>query len=454
MRGLWRCFLTLLLVGALLLSGCASTDDDEPIERYFTMGFSAVSLPVPEDTEEPLYIAGYRNGYETTGVLDEQQARAVWLSDGETATVLIAVDCVALGSDTVGEIRCRLANFCRETDCVCVNVVATHTHAGVDTLGLWGPMGLDGKNSAFMETVISGAVQAAAEAYANRCTGTLAYSMIPTEGLQEDSRNPQIYDTNLYQLRFTPDDPANNGIRLVSFAAHAEAMRSRNPLISRDYPGVMCDYIQGKTGEDVLYVPGAIGGLIMTPVLTDTPLFDAAENSRVTGERLANYALAETEWQVLEPHLQTSRIGFEVQMDNTLFMYYKFLGILQNPVRRTMDGRYLLSSELMLLRIGNVTLALLPGEVFPELVFGTEEEEDPVGLAEIAASHGVENLVVVGLANDELGYVVPPSDFVLDEKLPFVREAEGDHYEETNSVGIHGASVLAKAFEKALKAWE
>ena len=448
-----RC-LSLLLAGALFLSGCASAGGNKPQHHYFTMGFSAVSLPVPEDTEEPLYIAGYRNGYEITGVLDEQQARAVWLSDGKTATVLIAVDCVALGSDTVGEIRRRLANFCKKTHTDAgVNVVATHTHAGLDTLGLWGPMGLDGKNGDFMETVIAGAVQAAKEAYANRCTGTLSYGVTPTLGMQEDSRNPQVYDTNLYQVRFTPDDPANNGIRLIAFAAHAEAMRSRNSLVSRDYPGVMCDYIRERTGEDVLYVPGAIGGLIMTPVLTDTPLFDAAENSRITGERLGEYALGEIEWQTLEPYLRVSRVEFEVQMDNTLFMYYKFLGILQNPVRRTVDGRYLLSSELTLLQIGDVTLALLPGEVFPELVFGTETAEDPAGLAEIAASYGVENLMVIGLANDELGYVVSPSDFVLDEELPFVREAEGDHYEETNSVGSDCANVLAEAFEKALKAW-
>ena len=42
---------------------------------------------------------------------------------------------------------------------------------------------------------------------------------------------------------------------------------------------------------------------------------------------------------------------------------------------------------------------------------------------------------VVGLGLDELGYMVPPYDFKVDPTLPYLREAEGDHYEETNSIG-------------------
>ena len=75
----------------------------------------------------------------------------------------------------------------------------------------------------------------------------------------------------------------------------------------------------------------------------------------------------------------------------------------------------------------------------------------PKKITEIAAAAGIEDLVVIGLANDELGYILPPSVFVTDPVLPYVHEAEGDHYEETNSVGPKVAVDLAEAFEKALK---
>ncbi|MBQ8579608.1 MAG: neutral/alkaline non-lysosomal ceramidase N-terminal domain-containing protein [Oscillospiraceae bacterium] len=437
----------LLLIFALLLSGCAA---GEPAPQVYSAGFGCKELPVPEKSDQPLYIAGYNNGKEITGVLDAQQARALWLDDGSTSIVLIVVDCVGLSSATVKQIRQRLAAFCRRTDCDSVNVISTHTHAGVDTLGLWGPVAISGKNDAFMETVIAGAVQAAEEAYANRTAGTLCYSTTKTYGLQRDSRDPQIFDNRLYQLCFTPDDGSKNGIRLFSFAAHAEALRSENTLVSRDYPGAVCDIIKAQTGDDAIYLPGAIGGLIMTPVLCGEP-FDAKENLRLTGEKIASFALSAPEGEVLSPAIGLSRVEFEVELDNTLFKYYKFLGILENEGRRSLSGQYYLQTELTVLRLGQVTLALLPGEVFPELISRASLSGDPKPLREIAADYGVENFMVVGLANDELGYILPPSAHMLDEELPYFREAEGDHYEETNSVGVHCAHALAQAFEKALQ---
>lgn len=443
--------LSLLLAISCLLCGCAVAD--EPQQGTFSAGFGCVELPVPENSDQPLYIAGYHGGWEITGVLDLQNARALWLDDGAESVVLIAVDCVGLGSDTVAEIRSRLEDFSAETGCDAIHVVATHTHAGIDTLGLWGPVAMDGKNDDFMETVISGAVQAAYLAYADRSSGRLYYSCAQTEDLQQDSRDPQAYDSNLYQLRFVSDDPSQNGIRLFSFAAHAESLRGDNTLVSRDYPGVVCDIVKEETGDDALYLPGAIGGLIMTPVLTEGD-FDAQENLRRTGEAIAQYLLADREEQPVDVSLQMANVQFRVDLDNTLFIYYKFLGILGNSGRQSLLGQYSLQTELSVLQIGQLTLALLPGEIFPELVYGPAQEGDPQPLRQIAGEFGLDELVVIGLADDELGYIVPPSDFALDPELPYFREAEGDHYEETNSVGRDCANAVAQAFRKALQQLE
>jgi len=437
-------WIAIFLAAMLLLGGCAQ----KPTAEYcWEAGFGCADLQLPANSEEPLYIAGYRMGWEITGVRDLQQARAVWISDGNTSAVLIVVDCVGLGSGTVAEIRNRLSEFCRNTGCDSIHVISTHTHAGVDTLGLWGPMGMDGKNEDFMENLIAGAVSAAESAYADRSRGDFYWSVTKTEGLQEDSRDPQVYDSNLYQLRFVPEDSAHNAIRLISFAAYAEALRSENTLVSRDYPGVVCDTVSAETGDDVVYVPGAIGGLILTPRFKE----NVEENLLQTGRWISNRVLAAKEGTKLTPKLSLSRVEFSTELDNTLFQYYKFLGILNNEVTRNLFGGYRLHTELNVVRLGDVALALVPGEIFPELVSGTKKDGDPEGLKAIAARYGVEKLMVIGLANDEIGYIVPPSDFVLDGELPYVQEAEGDHYEETNSVGPNAAIDIADAFEKALK---
>ncbi len=438
-------FFAAILVAVCLLCGCQTRETNT--EQVWSAGFGLVTLELPTDPAQPLYIAGYHSGREITGVLDLQQARALWLDDGSTSMVLIAVDCVGLDSGTVTRIREELSDFCRDTGCDSINVVSTHTHAGVDTLGLWGPVAMNGKNEAFMQTLIRGAATAAKVAYEDRSRGSLRYVTMPTEALQEDSRDPQVFDSDLYQLRFQPEDPAKHGIRLISFAAHAEALRSENTMVSRDYPGAVCDILAKETGDDVLYVPGAIGGLIMTPRLKENPV----ENLQVTAQRIANRALAAKEGRALAPQMSLSRVEFETELDNTLFQYYKFLGILGNPVRQTLFGEYRLTTELTLIRLGDLALLLLPGEVFPELVGGTGKETDPPALQDVAARYGLEDLMVIGLANDEIGYILPPSDFVLNERLPYLSEAEGDHYEETNSVGPDCAWDLVEAFEKALK---
>ena len=144
-------------------------------------------------------------------------------------------------------------------------------------------------------------------------------------------------------------------------------------------------------------------------------------------------------------------------LDNTLFFFYKFLGVLGNETSRgKSDTGYMIHSELGVLSLGSVTLALIPGEIFPELVSGQGlSDGDPEALKSIAARYGVERLLIVGLCNDELGYIIPPSDFLLNDELPYIestKDSEGEnHYEETNSIGKEAAACIAKAFESALK---
>ena len=452
-------FLSFLLSVVLLLpllSSCAEAPQSyvAPEGEAWFMGFASEEIPLPE-TDDPLYIAGYRQGKEITGVLDLQRANAVWMDTGDAGVLLIGIDCVGLGSDTVNKIREELSDFCRQTNCVSVNVYATHTHAGVDTLGLWGPIAVDGKNDAFMENLIHAAVSAAKGAYADRSQGKLLLGTTVPEDLLYDSRRPQEYDSTLYQLRFVPDHADQNGIRLLSYAAHAESLRGDNTLLSRDFPGAISDGIKAATGDDTLFLPGAIGGLIMTRELVDEP-FDATENLRLTGEALTKAVLSIDSETELFPSLSIASEKVEIPLDNTLFLCYRFLGILGNPA---VDGDgetgYSLVSELGVLALGNVTLALIPGEIFPELVSGNGlGAEDPEPLSAIARRHGIENLLIVGLCNDELGYIVPPSDYLINPDAPYldgIEDATGEnHYEETNSTGIRTAALLAEAFEEIL----
>jgi len=445
--------LLMLTVAFFLVPACAQ-------DNVWYAGFGRRQILPDESSAQPLYIAGYNNGWEITGVLDYCEARAVWLDAGGVGVLLIGVDCIALDSGTVRQIREQLADL---PNCEAVHVYATHTHAGPDTLGLWGPVGVNGKNDAYMEALIQAAEEAGREAAADRRAGKLQYGRIQTRNMYRDSRDPQVYDDTLYQLRFVPED-GSAGMRLLFYGAHAEALRGDNTLLSRDYPGLLCDGVTQATGDRTMFFPGAIGGLIMTREFVVNTSRAAVENLEITAEKLIGYALEvkPEEERVLEAGLAMAREELTVPLDNPAFLMYKFLGILSNEAVPAQSATgYGVKTELTVLKLGDIALTLIPGEIFPELVYGgrygnaNPQGVNPPALCRIAQENGIEEMLVVGLANDEVGYIVPPSDFLVNEELPYFEKTMDfkaeNHYEETNSVGPECAHAIAEAFEKAVK---
>ncbi len=443
-----RLIAALVLISMLcgMLSACKKYEKyDTSTGDAFYVGYAEEELSYGE--LDSYYMAGYKNGARPEGILDAQKVKAAFIGNGKRGVLIIAVDCIGLDSKTVSDIRERLSSFSKKNGISSVNVISTHTHAGVDTLGLWGEVGINGKNDAFIAQIIEKAGSAAENAFAAREKGEMRFSATETKGLQSDSRMPRTFDSNLYQLRFSPDDEEGNGVRIVSFAAHAESLRGDNMMISADFPGELARLVYEESGDELIFLPGAIGGLIMTPLFDGENLVN---NMRVTAEKLSEYVLNPAEERILTPKIAFARAEFETELQNTLFIYYKFLGILGNDVERGINGKYRIRSELTLIRFGDVTLSLLPGEIFPELLYGTGKEEDGRGLLEIAEGFGSEFNIFIGLANDELGYIIPKSVFELDSDAPYVN-AKNNHYEETNSVGPSCFGDLSEAYKEAVK---
>ena len=469
----WKKVAALLFAAIFfLLCGCRDTGyvvhteapDLSAEQAAWHFGFGREQIIPDADSTEPLYIAGYNTAVEIEGVLDHCEARAVWIDSGGAGVLLIGIDCIALDSGVIGEIREGLSDV---ENCAAVHVYATHTHAGADTLGLWGPTAVDGKNDAYMQNLIDAAISAGRQAAADITSGRLYYGYAETdaEEMLRDSRYPTVCDANLYQLRFEAEN-GEPGLRMLFYTAHAEALRSVNRKLSRDYPGLLCDGVTEATGDNTIYMPGAVGGLLMTQEFVPTALQSLAEqNLRITGDKLVACALSvqpENERELL-PDFSMSTATFTVPLDNTGFLLFRFLGILSNQaVKGGGATGYSVQSELSVLRLGSVTLVLIPGEIFPELVYGGEygdagtAGENPEPLCAIAEEFGAEDLLVIGLANDELGYIVPPSDFLLNEELPYLEKTMDrtgeNHYEETNSVGPECADAVAAAFRAAMEA--
>ena len=108
----------------------------------FTLGFGKESI-LPEDIgTKTYYIAGYGENNPAVGVLDAPHAHAVWIDDnsGLGGLIFISVDCVGIMQADVMRIRQAIARTVWTPKCRSINVMATHNHAGIDTMGAWGKL--------------------------------------------------------------------------------------------------------------------------------------------------------------------------------------------------------------------------------------------------------------------------------------------------------------------------
>jgi hypothetical protein len=109
-------------------------------------------------------------------------------------------------------------------------------------------------------------------------------------------------------------------------------------------------------------------------------------------------------------------------------------------------------TEIGYLALGKLGVVLMPGEIYPELVDGSFQDPADPGAdfpeAEleptVAASVPAEDWVLLGLANDEIGYIIPRRQW--DNKPPFAYDRQSSQYGEANSCGPESAAILMRAF--------
>ena len=102
-------------------------------------------------------------------------------------------------------------------------------------------------------------------------------------------------------------------------------------------------------------------------------------------------------------------------------------------------------------------LGAIPGEIYPELVYG--KIQDPVDpgadFPDAKKEPSVVQLVqrekwiLIGMANDEIGYIIPKRQW--DRKKPFAYGRKKAQYGKVNSCGPETAALLMKALGQCVK---
>ncbi len=415
---------------------------------------------------DAFWLAGFSQARAANGVHDDLWARAVVFGNQPLHVAVVVIDAIGFMMDDVIDVRQMVP---KDWGIDHVIVISTHDHEAPDLLGLWGQKPTHtGVNPAYMQFVKEQIVRAIGKARKNLQPAALRVTRIPnfTNGLR-DSRPPIVTDPDVYVLQFLTLKTREPIATVVNWANHPEALGSKNLLITSDFPHYVREGIEkgliygGRVrrkgiGGVALYVDGAIGGL-MTPLhvkahdsfLNQDFLEPSFEKARAIGYSLAYRVLDAAEngqWaESLNPAVHIWVRSIRLPFHNKYFRLGSFLGV----INRGMTGWMKLRSEVDLLILDKTWVLTIPGEIYPEIVNGGVENPPgadykmpPFEVPPVRQLMEGKFKLIWGLANDEIGYIIPKSEW--DEKPPYLYNRKKRLYGEINSLGPDTGPKLYK----------
>ncbi len=380
--------------------------------RNLKVGFATVPLGLDEEMVHTLKAKD-----RAKKVLDPLQARCCYVRYGDNEVAFI-------GADIFGMLRADLLPvFKRLTEKGHPNVVVglSHTHAAPDTIGVYGFF-----PSKYVKSVMRALYTSVIEAAKNARPATqikfvsvdLPLDGARVDGVSRNCRNPGLVNPQLAVLTFHGADDSLLGT-LVNFACHPETLDSdKHNLFSADWVGPFREAVDKDLGGPTVFLNGALGGM----VTGDSP-GRRPKDIKIHGEALARHVIRYAKLAQPTPQRGLEFVRRPLQVCPTNIKL-KALAALKGGGKMLVHGR--IPMELIRVRLGSAEFITVPGELLPEIGFDIQ-----------ARMTGYPRMII-GLANDELGYIVPGFDF------------DSSEYEESMSVGAAmGPQVRLAAYQLA-----
>ncbi|MEN8157657.1 MAG: hypothetical protein ABFS10_11965 [Bacteroidota bacterium] len=420
------------------------------------------------------WIAGFHQQRPANGVHDDVWARVVLIDDGLTRLALVSLDAIGFRHDDVVDIRKLIPE---ETGIDYAIISSTHTHESNDLIGIWGggPLksGVNKEHMEYLKRQVVAAIVGASEQL-RPAKLKFATDMNGAAELVMDTREPLVMDPGLRMIQAIDAEADTTLGVLVSWANHPETLWSDNLYISSDFPHYFREslekgvyhgdsLVRPGVGGIAVYINGAIGGLMTTraSMPLDDPFLDTTYNEasfdkiRAQGQQLAMLALDALEHPdtlVHQASLSLRAKTVRLPLDNRMFRLAAMLGVLDFG----MKGWFNVRSEVAAFTLGPASFLSVPGEIYPEIVNGgVEAPEGQDFQMAVTEAPPLRQLMpgdyrfVIGLSNDEIGYIIPKSQW--DVEAPFTYDRDDAPYGEENSLGPETAPLLYNRFREILE---
>jgi hypothetical protein len=389
-------------------------------------------------TFDLVWLAGFGINRPMKEINDPLWSRAVAFRANDVTIAMVAIDSVGLCWDRVVNMRKLIEAENPDIDHVVIH--STHTHNAPDTMGIWSYWFLWGSrfDHDYIRMIEEQTRDAVLEAVENlRPAETIiANAYVPSENFARDSRPPYIYDHQMPLAWFRDKETGEPIGTIASWGMHPEAIGARN-ILSSDF----CHYFreamenglegpgafEGFGGHSIFF-SGPLGGLMTQLGMPITDRFgvtverDSVEKAKAQGENLAILAaeaLRGPDAKVMEDTRLAVAAKTMYAAVGWPFKAALYLGVVHPGVY---NGNA--KSELNALRIGEIGVVTIPGEIFPEIVDGGVESPegadfpgDPVEVPPLREAMSGTIVMVPNLTNDQIGYIVPKTQW--DQKAPY-----------------------------------
>lgn len=409
---------------------------------------------------------------------DVLAVRTICLDDSRGKVLIASVDSIGLTNASKSAVVALVDEYCEANgidDIVSINVTATHTHSGIDTLGILQGIGMvvDGSlfdnlfsgagndipDSKYMDFLHKTIADSMIAAYSNMEEGSLHMAKADdtitfTDANTGEERSENFFqpgaDTTvileeIYKLTFVPAKKSSPVTVIANFAVHPEKVGvSTDEEILPTASADMIPYMEQQVvkayeakGQDCnfIYINSAIGSMIKMdmginsayeayyPEDAKNPIYDTTYEHRsmrygiVLGDFIGAMPLGEE----VEPILNVKTDELIVKTDNFMLRLLALIKLTNNVILTDEDNSVYTISEVGYMEIGeNIKIFMCPGELNPELA-ATDDHLLSGDYSLTRADFQYDALVnyfdeddevlVFGLMNDMAGYIDPDNDY-------------------------------------------
>jgi len=362
------------------------------IRRSEAAGLRAGVARVDITPETPHYLDGYWSDRLSVRVHDPLSVKALVLDDGRTRTALVVADLIAYFYRWVDRARMAQNAVPPENVVICT----THTHSCPCILGMFGPPGA--VDQTYIQEVGKRITACIEEAAGNLRPAMVGFGRgsLPVENgeipfFARNWHNPGVVDPSVLLMRVVDAQTDAPLASVVNFGNHTDVLGEHSNEISADFLGYVYETVSEKLGGETLFFQRGLGGVEPIPQGVNDMAEAEPHMQRVSDVACAAIfdASDRIEWAD-SPRVSLRSVKLEVPITSGELLKMVGMGLM-----KLQDDSAVQVTEMALLEVGPAQFLTIPGEPHPEVIFKLED-----------MMTGRYNFVL-GMAQDEIGYVVP-----------------------------------------------